>query len=179
MRVHIYTALACIVGVSGTGKWAVSARADPLTDGAVGGWTGSRAAFRLEVRTDNRTLNQQWFWVISTPRLLSSNRRRVILFPASRNENMETYLLVAIALAVVFLVNHKTSPKVPSTIPRLQDSSPFLPFKLYWRYLTDCRRLFLEAYQEVSFPTLSRLPLTIIVHQRWKNMCFAKYGLQR
>lgn len=66
---------------------------------------------------------------------------------------MEIYVLVAILLAVVYLVQYRSSPKIPSSIPRLHDSS-FLPFKLYWRYLTDCRRLFLEAYQTVSSATL-------------------------
>ncbi|KAH7242212.1 cytochrome P450 [Fusarium tricinctum] len=59
---------------------------------------------------------------------------------------MAVYLLVAVVLAIVYLVGHQRSPRLPSTLPRLQRSSK-LPFRLQWSYLTDCRQLFLEAYQ--------------------------------
>lgn len=66
---------------------------------------------------------------------------------------MAVYLLVAVLLTVVYLVGHHRSPQLPSTLPRLQRSSK-IPFRLQWSYLTDCRQLFLEAYQTVCTSSL-------------------------
>ncbi|KAJ3544515.1 hypothetical protein NM208_g3002 [Fusarium decemcellulare] len=63
---------------------------------------------------------------------------------------MALYLLATIALAVLYLVKHRSSPNLPSTLPRIQRPKSFLPFSVQWSYLTDCRRLFLEAYQAFS-----------------------------
>lgn len=61
---------------------------------------------------------------------------------------MAVYLFVAVFLAVVYLAQYRSSPKLPSSLPKLKRDS-YLPFKLQWTYLTDCRQLFLEAYQTV------------------------------
>jgi hypothetical protein len=61
---------------------------------------------------------------------------------------MGVYLFVSAFLAVLYLVQHRRSPKLPLSLPRLKRDS-YLPFKLQWAYLTDCRQLFLEAYQAV------------------------------
>jgi hypothetical protein len=114
-------------------------KADPSVE------TQNQYPQRFTVRTPALSLDilllWTWFWGIN-------HCEAILQQPA-----METYVLVAILLAVVCLVQHRSSPNIPSSIPRLQDSS-FVPFNLYWRYLTDCRRLFLEAYQTVSSATL-------------------------
>lgn len=61
---------------------------------------------------------------------------------------MAVYLFVAVFLAVVYLAQYRSSPKLSSSLQRLKRDS-YLPFKLHWAYLTDCRQLFLEAYQTV------------------------------
>lgn len=60
------------------------------------------------------------------------------------------YLLVSIVLlASFYLVNHQSPPKLPSTLPRVQRPKSYLPFRVQWSYLTDCRQLFIEAYEKV------------------------------
>lgn len=61
---------------------------------------------------------------------------------------MAVYLFVAVFLAVVYLAQYRSSPKLPSSLPRLERDS-YVPFKLQWAYITDCRQLFLEAYETV------------------------------
>ncbi|KAI9164113.1 Cytochrome P450 monooxygenase [Paramyrothecium foliicola] len=63
---------------------------------------------------------------------------------------MTTYIVVAAILAVLYIAQRRSNPSLPSELPGIQRPRSCLPFGLQLAYLTDCRQLFIEAYNTFS-----------------------------
>ena len=70
---------------------------------------------------------------------------------------------LALALIVHFFTYY-LFPGLPATIPRVRDEGKArFSFRTRWAYMTDCRRLYRETYEQVSdLPFNSLLTLSSI-----------------